>query len=148
MRCLIVEDDVTSRTLLQNFLADYAICNIAVDGYEAVELVQTALETEKPYDLICMDIMMPNMDGKDALKAIRQIEREYGVEEGKGAKVIMTTALNLPSEQADAYEQGCAAFIVKPVRKKKFFEVLEETGFFSENLQSRSESAANTNESK
>ena len=78
MKCLIVEDDFAARRLLQRYLSSHRDCDIAVDGNEAVEAFRQATDEKEPYDLICLDIMMPNMNGHEALKAIRQIESEHG----------------------------------------------------------------------
>ena len=68
MKTLIVEDDFTSRAVLQTFLSRYGECHIAVNGWEAVEAFRIALESGPRYDLICMDIMMPGMDGREAVQ--------------------------------------------------------------------------------
>ena len=74
MKTLIVEDDFTSRLFLQTFLSRYGECHIAVNGREAVEAFRMAADNGSPYDLICMDIMMPEMDGQEAVKQIRALE--------------------------------------------------------------------------
>jgi two-component system chemotaxis response regulator CheY len=71
MECLIVEDDFAARKLLQTYLSDYGDCFIAVNGHEAVKVFQEALKQRQPFDLICLDIMMPEMNGHDALQEIR-----------------------------------------------------------------------------
>ena len=63
MRILIVEDDFASRKFMMNFMSAYGDCDGTVDGMEAVEAYMMALEDEQPYDLICLDVMMPVMDG-------------------------------------------------------------------------------------
>ena len=68
MKTLIVEDDFTSRLLLQEILKRYGAVHIAVNGREAVDAVRAAAESDESYDLICLDIMMPEMDGYQALK--------------------------------------------------------------------------------
>lgn len=93
MKILIAEDDLACCRLLQSFLSDYGDCLVTINGLEAVKAVKDALDEGQPYDLICLDIMMPNMDGHEALKAIRQIESEHGISCLDGVKVIMTTAL-------------------------------------------------------
>lgn len=128
MKCLIVEDDFTARKLLQIYLSDYGDCFIAVNGKEAVEAVQDALQEGQPYDLICLDIMMPKMNGHDALKAIRQMEQEYGIGGLDCAKVIMTTALDDSEDIKDAFREGCDAYIVKPIRKQELLEEMEKLG--------------------
>lgn len=79
MKSLIVEDDFTSRFVLQEFLAPYGQTHIAVNGKEPMEAVGISAKENKPYDLICLDIMMPEMDGHAVLKAIRIIEEEKGI---------------------------------------------------------------------
>ena len=83
MRVLIVEDDFVARRVLKEILSPYGECDIVVDGEEAVQAFRLAWEDEEPYDLICMDIMMPNVDGHESLKRIRLIEQEMG---NKGAR--------------------------------------------------------------
>ena len=74
MKTLIVEDDFTSRVVMQKILKDQGPVHIAVNGKEAVEAARLAVETNDPYNLICLDIMMPEMDGHQALKQIRMVE--------------------------------------------------------------------------
>src|ERR1022692_2902118 len=93
MKTLVVEDDFTSRLVLQTFLSLYGECHVAVNGWEAVDAFRAALEGGQPYDLICMDIMMPEMDGRDAVKQVRALEEAHGVLSASAAKIIMTTAV-------------------------------------------------------
>lgn len=127
MRCLIVDDDITCRTLIQSFLADVATCSVALDGYEAIEAVQTALETGRGYHLICLDLMMPNMDGLDTVKVIRQLEKENGQQAGH-SRILITTALNIPSELQQVIEHGADACLVKPLNRRKFLHTLVHLG--------------------
>src|SRR5580698_6790008 len=92
MRTLIVEDEFTSRLLMQSFLSQYGECHIAVNGKEAVAAFRAAQDSGQPYDLICMDIMMPEMDGQTAAREIRALEEAAGTP--MAAKIIMTTALD------------------------------------------------------
>jgi two-component system chemotaxis response regulator CheY len=115
MRTLIVEDDFTSRLLLQTFLSQYGDCHIAVNGVEAVEAFRAARESLQPYDLICMDIMMPDMDGQAALAAIRQIETAAGTPWDDRVKVIMTTALSDVRSVMTAFQGLCDEYLCKPI---------------------------------
>lgn len=90
-----------------------------------------ALSEGQPYDLICLDIMMPQMDGHDALAAIRRIEKEHGINGLDGAKVIMTTALSDSKNIIGAFRKGCEVYIVKPVKKEKLLEEMEKLGLLS-----------------
>lgn len=124
MRILIAEDDLASRQFLYKFLSSYGECDITVDGIEAIEAFLLAWDEEKPYDLVCLDIMMPKLDGIKALKAIRDIERQKEIDEKDRARIIMTTALNDTSNVYGAFETGCEAYAAKPIDTAKLIEVM------------------------
>ncbi len=131
MRCLIVEDEFAARRLMQRYLSTYGDCDVAVDGKEAVEAFCQATDEKELYDLICLDIMMPNMDGRETLKAIRQIESEHGISGLDGVKVIMTTALDDPKNVMGSFKEGCEAYLVKPVEKKQLLNEVEKLGLIT-----------------
>lgn len=129
MRCLIVEDDFISRKILRELLLPYFEIEIAVDGEEAVTAFKLAHEAKTPYDMICMDIMMPRMNGTEALRIIRQMEKELEVPPNLEAKVIMTTALDDPKTVFENYYNvGATAYIVKPISKSKLLGELRTLG--------------------
>ena len=110
MRILIAEDDFASRKVILKFLSEYGECDVTVDGMEAIDAFMMALEDGDPYDLICLDVMMPIMDGYQALKNIRDIEREHNIPEEEMVKIIMTTALNEQKNVKKAFELGCTVY--------------------------------------
>lgn len=127
MRILIVEDDFVSRRVLQKFLSVYGECDIAVDGTEAMTAFSLALLEGKPYTLVCLDIMMPAMNGQQVLKALRTYEAEAGIPPEHETRVVMTTALDSPRDVVEAYYQGgCTAYLVKPIEKGKLLATLRE----------------------
>jgi two-component system, chemotaxis family, chemotaxis protein CheY len=128
MKTLIVEDDFTSRLLLQELLKSYGPSHIAVNGKEAVEAVRAALEANEPYDLICLDIMMPEMDGQEALRQIREQEEARGIPSTHGAKIVMITALSDIKNVIAAYKSLCDAYLAKPIQKAKLLEELRKLG--------------------
>ena len=129
MKILIAEDGFTSRVLLQELLKGYGVCHIAVDGTEAVEAARASLESGEPYGLICLDIMMPKMDGQEALKQIRGLEEARGITSSQGAKILMTTALANPENLFSAFRNLCDGYLVKPILKAKLMEELRKLGF-------------------
>lgn len=128
MRILIAEDDFASRKVLLKFLSVYGECDVTVDGMEAIDAYMMALEEENPYDLVCLDVMMPIMDGYQALKNIRDLEKERKIPEEKMAKVIMTTALNEEKNVKKAFELGCTVYCAKPIDMDKLKEILQKLG--------------------
>jgi two-component system chemotaxis response regulator CheY len=127
MKTLVVDDDFTNRLLLQTFLGRYGECHIAVNGREAVEAFRSARDAGKKYDLICLDIMMPEMDGQAALRAIREEEASAGIFR-KGVKIFMTTALREVKDVAKSFEGLCDAYLVKPIKPAKLLEELKGIG--------------------
>jgi len=124
MKALIVEDDLTSRLLLHKILNNYGQSHVAVNGKEAVEAVRSALEAGEPYDLICLDIMMPEMDGQEALRQIRKQEEIKGILSSNGAKIVMISALEDPKSVVSSFYQLCDAYLVKPIEKADLVAVL------------------------
>lgn len=126
MKALIVEDDLTSRMLLQELLRKFGNSHVAINGTEAVEAVKIALDNNEPYDLICLDIMMPEMNGQEALKKIRAMEEKRGIISTRGSKIIMTTSLADLNNVTSAYSNYCDAYIVKPVHGDTLYQELEK----------------------
>ena len=116
MKVLIAEDDFASRKFMLRFFEKYGECDVTVDGKEAVEAYKMAIECGEPYDLICLDIMMPEMDGHQALKTIRKIEEESGVAEDERVKIVVTKA----------FENGCTAYAGKPINQDKLEAMLKK----------------------
>jgi two-component system chemotaxis response regulator CheY len=128
MKTLIVEDDFTSRVLMQELLKGYGLPHVAVDGNEAVKAVSLALNSGEPYNLICLDIMMPGLDGQTALREIRAMEEEHGIFSSDGAKIIMTTALASMEHKISAFSGLCDGYLTKPIYKEKLLAELRKFG--------------------
>ena len=127
MKSLVVEDDFFGRLVLQRILQTVGRCDVAVNGKEAVEAFSAALKEGEPYDLACIDVMMPEMDGKEALKLIRELEKQMKVEPDKELKIIMITGIDTPKELIDSYSDGgYSAYLVKPIEKNKLFALIKD----------------------
>ncbi len=128
MKILLAEDDYVTRKAMDSFLSKYGECDVTVDGMEAVDAFLLALEEDEPYDLVCLDIMMPVMDGYQALMGIRNLEKERKIPEEKAVKVIMTTALNDEKNVKMAFELGCTIYSGKPIDQARFEQALKKLG--------------------
>lgn len=129
MKILIAEDDFVSRTIMQEILSPYGSCHLTVDGREAIAAFTAALDKGDRYDLVCLDIMMPVLDGQEVLKEIRKIETERGIGRTELVKVIMTTALWDAKNIMKAFIRGqCEAYLVKPIIKENLVVQLQRLG--------------------
>jgi two-component system chemotaxis response regulator CheY len=126
MKSLVAEDDATNRRLLQTFLSKYGGCDIAVDGKEAVSAVRRARENHQSYDLVCMDLRMPEMDGQEAIREIRKQEAIAGVV--NVAKIIVTTIHTDMDSITGALLGRCNAYLVKPIDTAKLRNELTSLG--------------------
>ena len=132
MRTLIVEDHPVTSRLLKKILSPYGECDIVNDGNEAVQAFRMAHGEKKQYDLICMDIMMPNKDGHVALMEVRQVEKEMGIEGSDEVKVIMVSDLSNGKSVTKAYyEGGATSYIVKPIDREKLLEEIRDFGLIT-----------------
>ena len=128
MKILLAEDDFATRKSMANFLSKYGECDVTVDGMEAVDAYLMALEDGDPYNLVCLDIMMPVMDGYQALVGIRNLEKERNIPAEQAAKIIMTTALSEEKNVKMAFELGCTIYSGKPIDKERFEQALQKLG--------------------
>jgi two-component system, chemotaxis family, chemotaxis protein CheY len=129
MKILIAEDDFVSRKLVNTLLASIGEVDIAANGTEALTAVKMSIENNQPYDLICLDILMPGFDGIVALKKIRQLEAQKGLDPEKRSKIIMTTAVSDKSYVLAAAQANCDGFLVKPITKDRLFNEIRKHGF-------------------
>jgi two-component system chemotaxis response regulator CheY len=129
MKILIVEDEFTSRKIIQKFLVEYGDCDIAVSGTEAIAAADFAWQENAPYDLITLDIMMPAPDGLAILNIIRERERTRGIAKELHTKIVMTSSLGDRKSIVAAAGEECDAYLIKPIAGEKLHNVLQSLGF-------------------
>ena len=127
-KILIVDDDRLCRVLLDEMLTGYGVRHQVECGRDAVRIVAQALQDGVPYDLVCLDIMMPGMDGHSVLEEIRRLDAEDGREGTDATKVVMTTALRDSQHCVQAFREGCEAYLTKPVEEEALAKTLGKLG--------------------
>jgi two-component system, chemotaxis family, chemotaxis protein CheY len=91
--------------------------------------VRWALQENEAYDLICLNIMMPVMDGQQALVEIRKVEEDLGVTGPNATKVIMVTVFDDSQNIMKAFRQGqCEAYMTKPLDREKLLGHIQGLG--------------------
>lgn len=130
MRALIVDDCIITRELLSVPVSAHGIVDQSDNGEEASKMVKTAIDAGEPYDLICLDINMPLVDGHETLRNIRKIESESG--EVARATIFMITASSSPDDMMEALLSGsCDDYLTKPVMSKTLTALMKKHGLIS-----------------
>lgn len=127
MRSLIVEDDPSSRLILESILGEYGSVETAATGIEGYEMFASTRAKSAPYDLVCLDILLPGMSGQEVLRDIRAMEAS-DVVVSHTAKIVMITALDDKSNVINAFREQCDAYILKPIQVKELCEQLALIG--------------------
>ena len=124
-KILVVDDNFANRQLIVEILAQYAVCDVAVNGQEAIEAYNLSLRNKKKrYDLILLDIEMPGLNGLEFLKLLREQEERVGISVGQGVPVIMVTAYK--EHFLDAFRSGCDDYLLKPIVPARLIGKIDE----------------------
>lgn len=129
MRILIIDDDPVSLAKLSVLLKKYGECDTAFSGTEAIEKFKKAHEDYLPYNLISLDINMPDMTGQEVLEHIHRWELDNKINEiGERAKIIMVTAMHDMENLVTSFKKGCDGYLTKPFDTGKLRETLSKIG--------------------
>lgn len=131
MKTLIVEDNPVNSLFVQKILSVMCECDIASNGHDAIQYFSDAIDENKPYNIVCLDIVMPGADGQEVLKEIRRLETDKGIKSSDEAKVIMLTSVDDPDIIKDTIEQGASDYLVKPILKDELLDKIRAFGFIS-----------------
>lgn len=124
-RALIVDDSRYQRHLIIQALDGRFTTEEAADGRQAVALFQAAWEAGRPFDLIVMDILMPELSGHDALAGIRRLEEAAGAPGQRRTPAVMLSSLDDPANMLRAqFESGAQAYVTKPFTPQTLLEAL------------------------
>lgn len=120
LRVLVAEDNMVNQEVVSRMLKLEHINDItfAKDGREAVNCVKEALEQRRNFNLIFMDIQMPNVDGLEATQTIRKL--------GYTAPIVALTAFAEDSNVKECREAGMNSFLAKPIKRTELRKVLME----------------------
>jgi two-component system, chemotaxis family, chemotaxis protein CheY len=132
MRILIVDDNNVGQYLMESYLCPIGDCDVVKDGFSAVDKFKNAFNDKKPYDLICLDIMMPQMSGFEVLEKIRDFEKKNKILGGDSVRIIMVTALDDSESIYRAFKSQCEAYLIKPIGYMKMMKTLEELGIIDD----------------
>lgn len=120
---LVVEDDAVSRKVIEAMgqRKGWTVLSVA-SGIEALTILKN-----RRFDLICMDVQMPDMDGYETTIAIREIERKLGIH----TPIIALTANALQGDREKCIQVGMSDYLSKPINAEQFYELVNKLGAYS-----------------
>lgn len=127
LNILILEDETTSRMLLRQLLSQYGNVYDYENGRDVLNKYKESLEKKEYFDLVCLDIMVPEMDGQEVLHEIRKAEESYGLDRLKyQTKILMITALDDKDNFLYSFKEQCDGYIIKPFDRSKIDSALKK----------------------
>ncbi|KAI9720304.1 MAG: Histidine kinase [Chrysothrix sp. TS-e1954] len=119
VRVLVAEDNAVNQEVVLRMLKleDVFDVELAKDGQEALDKVKESMSANRPYDLVLMDVQMPNLDGRESTRLIRQ--------EGYTAPIVALTAFADESNRQECMESGMDFFLPKPIKRPALKQVLK-----------------------
>jgi PAS domain S-box-containing protein len=119
LRALIVEDNPTNRTVLENMLGAWGMhVTLAEDGRQALDLLVGRTPQDPAFDLALVDMQMPHLDGIGFARAVR----EAGIQ--PGMKMVLLSSVSSPDDVRSAHDAGFDRFVAKPIRKSELRQAL------------------------
>ena len=119
LNVLIVDDNETNHLILTHMLESFGCSVTAVfSGEKAVETLLNAHLKHRPFQLVLLDMQMPEMDGEETLRAIRQQSLLDNLE------VIILTSMGQRGDAAMLKEIGCAGYLLKPLKQQELFDAV------------------------
>lgn len=128
MRILLVDDEAVSLKKLDTIMSQLGDTLPVLSGADAIEAFKQAWADWRPFDLLCLDVSMPEVDGTEVLYEVRRLEKEKSVEEDKRIKILMVTSHSDRDTVMTCVQAGCDGYIFKPFNFTTLMDKLESIG--------------------
>ncbi|OGH96867.1 MAG: hypothetical protein A2039_06845 [Candidatus Melainabacteria bacterium GWA2_34_9] len=132
MKSLVVDDEIICRKIFEKVLLKYGPCDSVKNGTEAIEAYKASLDNGCPYQLMILDVVMPDLHGGQVLQLIRDLEKEKGIPEIDKLRIIVTSAADtwfnrefVTKKLNFLYE----TYFIKSPDMNEFIEKIHELGF-------------------
>ncbi len=116
MKTLVVDDELVSRKKMIQILSRFGQCDSVKNGKAALSVVKTAIEEQTPYDLITLDISMPDIKGTEVLNQVRILEKSSAPDDSMRARILMVTS-HSDVATVKACAGKCDGYVVKPFNR-------------------------------
>ncbi|MEE2959431.1 MAG: response regulator [Myxococcota bacterium] len=128
LKTLVVEDDSTTATVMAELLGFYGAVSVVKSGGAALDLFRRAFESGEAFDLVCLDIMLPDMSGQSVLKVLREHEASIGCKDNEVVRIVMTSSRTDPPAILGAFREQCDDYLVKPTTQAKLHQMIKKQG--------------------
>ena len=119
VEALIVDDNATNRLVFHDMISSWGIVpTVAADGKEALVKIKEAFESGKPHRLLLVDLQMPEMDGFEVAKRVK--ESPFGAD----VKIILLTSLGGKGDAARCKKLGISGYLIKPVKQSELLDAV------------------------
>lgn len=125
MKILVIDDNLQVQKLLERIITPFGTVEVAGDGKAGQKIFQEAHQNGMPFDLIFLDIMMPEMDGNELLSYIRTWEHK-NISITQKVKIVILSAIGNPKKMLTCFEEGCDYYLVKPIIKSDLIDILDK----------------------
>ncbi len=122
LRFLIVEDDPVYQTMLEAFLEAYGTSKIVESGEEGIASFESAINDGKHFNMVCLDIKLPGIDGLRVLSKMRVMEA--GAKLPEKTKIMILTASEETAHMMEAFSNEADAYLQKPIQRGDLVEQL------------------------
>jgi two-component system chemotaxis response regulator CheY len=129
MRTLIIEDDLSNCLLLEEILSPHSECAFATTGKAALQEFINAHAQERTFDLLCLSVMMSDMETHQILDEIRIWEDEHRVQDNCRVRIIMTRAVTDGPRSLQLIQSQGESYTARPIERKHFLHEIESLGF-------------------
>ncbi len=125
MNILVVDDDFVCRTMMHKVCEQLGQCRSVDGGQAAVAAFASALDAGSPFDVITLDKSLPDLDGIEVLRRIREEEERRCLSQERKVKIVMVTGSLEQEDHESCLAAGCDSYLVKPFRRKVITQLLE-----------------------
>jgi two-component system, chemotaxis family, chemotaxis protein CheY len=117
IKTLIIDDEIQEYTCIKSMLG---VCDIVESGLIGVEYAETALKIKSYYNLILLDVVIPDLDGIEVIRKIRDLEKSYNIKSSSEAKIVVVSSRRDEPTILEAFRNGATGWIDKPVATDLF----------------------------
>lgn len=131
-RLLVIDDNATNRAIVANQARNWGMASdSAASGAEGIAILRAALEQKKPYDIVVLDMHMPDING---LEVARLIQQDLQL---RDLRMIMLTSVGISGDALMAWERGISAYLTKPTRQTDLYRTFIKVLGFSRHKDSK-----------